>query len=338
MSHSKHGTAWHNPLIQLDYIPPEDFRRAKDKMNSDKPEIKLEKFLVAIDGSGIADYALNLAIHIGEKYGSKIDVLYVAPHSLQAANTPVFDPMSGGAVMSPMPAQSSATEKKVDNETLKIKTMLDERKKLIESQNLACETFSVNSEDVGGEIIRRDKQYDLILVGSRGLSGLKSLILGSVSKKVAKEAKCSVLVVKSRIDSIPKILLAYDGSEQGKKALTFASELGKKFKAHVDVICVAGIPISPEGYVSSDIDRWEREMKSYVDYAVSYLKQNGITADGKTADSRDVSRAITEEAARGDYDMIVVGSRGYGRLKSLFLGSVASGVADSSKTNVLIVK
>lgn len=306
-------------------------------MNSDKPEIKLEKLLVAIDGSGIADYALNLAIHIGEKYGSKIDVLYVAPHPVPAANTPVFDPMSGGAIMSPMPVQSVATEK-MDNETLKIKTMLDERKKLIESQNLACETFSVNSEDVGGEIIRRDKQYDLILVGSRGLSGLKSLILGSVSKKVAKEAKCSVLVVKSRIDSIPKILLAYDGSEPGKKALTFASELGKKFNARVDVICVAGIPISPEGYVSSDIDRWEREMKSYVDYAVSYLKQNGIITDGKTADSRDVSRSITEEAARGRYDMIVVGSRGYGRLKSLFLGSVASGVADSSKTNVLIVK
>lgn len=300
------------------------------------PAIILEKLLVAVDGSGIADYALNLAIHIGERYGSKIDLLYVSP-PLSVVNTPLFDPMFGSAVMTPMPTQR-VPAKATENESLKIKAVLDERKKLVESQRLACETFFVNSEDAGAEIVKRSKEYDLIAVGSRGLSGLKSLILGSVSKKVAKEAKCSVLVVKSRIDSIPKILLAYDGSEPGKKALSFASELGKKFHAHVSVVCVAGIPISPEGYVSGDIDVWEKEMQSYVDNAVSYLTQNGIDTEGRTIDSRDVSRAITEEAAKGDYDMIVVGSRGYGRLKALFLGSVASGVADSSKTNVLIVR
>ncbi|MGI0083807.1 MAG: universal stress protein [Nitrososphaerales archaeon] len=47
---------------------------------------------------------------------------------------------------------------------------------------------------------------------------------------------------------------------------------------------------------------------------------------------------MTAQAEKGEYDLIVVGSRGYGRLRSLFLGSVASSVADSSKTNVLIVR
>ncbi|MGI0084462.1 MAG: universal stress protein, partial [Nitrososphaerales archaeon] len=257
-----------------------------------KPGIKLEKLLVAVDGSGIADYALNLTIHIGEKYGSKIDVLYITPPSFPVVNTPLFDPMLGGSGMTPMPPKA-AKSNTAENEPLKVKALLEERKKLVESQNLACETFLVNAEDIGGEISRRGAYYDLVSVGSRGLSGLKSLILGSVSKKVAKEAKCSVLVVKSRIDSLPKILLAYDGSEHGKRALAFASELGKKFNAQVSVLCVAGIPISPEGYVPGDIDSWEKEMQSYVDDAVSYLKQNGINAEGRTLDSRDVSRAIT---------------------------------------------
>jgi nucleotide-binding universal stress UspA family protein len=305
-------------------------------MEGEKSEIKLENILVAIDGSAIADYSLNLAIHIGEKYGSKIGVIYVAPTFTNVPSASMFDPMFGGAVMPPRPVESVASD--APGEKRKMEALLNERKQLVESHNLACETISANSEDVSGEIIRRSSQFDLVSVGSRGLSGLKSLILGSVSKKVAREAKSSVLVVKSRIDSIPKILLAYDGSEPAKKALLYASELGKKFSALVSVICVAGIPITPEGYVSADIDRWESEMRSFTEYAVSFLKSNGIKSDGKTVDSRDVSRTVVDEAVRGSYDLIVVGNRGYGRLKSLFLGSVASGVADSSKTNVLIVR
>lgn len=306
-------------------------------MAGENSEMKLENILVAIDGSAIADYSLNLAIHIGEKYGSKIGVIYVAPTFTNVPSASMFDPMFGGAVMPPRPVESVATDAS-EGEKRKMDALLNERKQLVESHNLACETISANSEDVSGEIIRRSSQYDLVSVGSRGLSGLKSLILGSVSKKVAREAKSSVLVVKSRIDTIPKILLAYDGSEPAKKALLYASELGKKFSALVSVICVAGIPITPEGYVSADIDRWESEMRSFTEYAVSFLKSNGIKSDGKTVDSSDVSRTVVDEAVRGSYDLIVVGNRGYGRIKSLFLGSVASGVADSSKTNVLIVR
>ncbi len=309
-------------------------------MSDYKHGIKLDKELVAIDGSGIADYALNLAIHIGEKYGSKIDLLYVTSPSVQIINVPAFDPMFGGTVVSPVPGQISGTSKAAQNEALKINALLDERKKLVESQHLASEATITASDDVGGEIVKRGSsgQYDLIALGSRGMSGLKSFILGSVSKKVAREAKCSVLVVKSRIDSIPRILLAYDGSEPGRKALAFAAEFGKKFNAHVSVISVASIPISPEGYIVPDMDKWEKEMQSYVDEAGSHLKEQGITTDGRMIEARDVSRAIAEEAEKGDYDIIIVGSRGYGRLKSLLLGSVASGVADSSKTNVLIVR
>jgi nucleotide-binding universal stress UspA family protein len=55
-------------------------------------------------------------------------------------------------------------------------------------------------------------------------------------------------------------------------------------------------------------------------------------------DSTDVARALMEVAEKDSYDLIVVGSRGYGRFRSLLLGSVASGVANSAKTNVLIIR
>ncbi|MDY0409746.1 universal stress protein [Paracerasibacillus soli] len=42
----------------------------------------------------------------------------------------------------------------------------------------------------------KGKDIDLIIIGNRGLNGIKEFVLGSVSKKVVDEATCPVLVVK----------------------------------------------------------------------------------------------------------------------------------------------
>ncbi|WKT79177.1 universal stress protein [Lysinibacillus fusiformis] len=41
----------------------------------------------------------------------------------------------------------------------------------------------------------KEHEQELIIIGSRGLSGMKELMLGSVSHKVAQLSKCSVLIV-----------------------------------------------------------------------------------------------------------------------------------------------
>ena len=79
-------------------------------------------------------------------------------------------------------------------------------------------------------------------------------------------------------------------------------------------------------------------MKTELDSAVEKIKERGVSAQGRIQEHTNVSLAIVSESERGSYDAIVVGSRGLGRLQSLFLGSVASGIANNSKTNVLIVR
>ncbi|WP_375498032.1 universal stress protein [uncultured Nostoc sp.] len=77
----------------------------------------------------------------------------------------------------------------------------------IEKQlQLYQEKLSVSSElelvtgDPAEEIIRLANIYktDLIIIGSRGLMGMKRIVQGSVSSQVVEEANCSVLVVKPR--------------------------------------------------------------------------------------------------------------------------------------------
>jgi nucleotide-binding universal stress UspA family protein len=300
----------------------------------------LSKLLVAIDGSESSDYALNLAIHIGEAFSSKVDLIYVyAPSVPPPVSTPLYDPLSVGPVLSPLPEwQAQGVHKK----TLRDEALVEQRKRLVEERNLECVATAVESDDIGGEIIKLSSSggYDLVVLGSRGLSGLRSLILGSVSKKVAKEAKTSVLVVKNRVDRLPKILVGYDGSPEAKKALNLAGDIGVRFHGQVDPIGVVAIPVSHDGMVIPDsVSKWEKEMRDEIRKGIEILKQHGVAkSEGKIVDSPDVARGIVEEAERESYDLIAVGNRGYGRLKAFFLGSVASGVADNSKTNVLIVR
>ena len=272
---------------------------------------KLSKILVAVDGSTHSDYALNIAVKIAERYSSSIDLIHVETPSAAAPDS-----------------------------AIKGENILGDRVEIVKERKLVCGQIRIRSGDPAAEILKLadSKDYDLVVLGSRGLSGVRSLLMGSVSSKVAKEAKSSVLVVKTRIAVNPKILLGYDGSDEGKKALDTAADLGAKLNAEVDVVTVFSIPVSPEAYIGVEFGRWEKEMRDSVDLAVTKLRSAGLKSDGKVIEHANVALAITSEGENGSYDFIMVGSRGLGRLKSLFLGSVASGIANSSKTNVLIVR
>lgn len=66
-------------------------------------------------------------------------------------------------------------------------------------ENLSVKTeLELVTGDPAQEIIRLANIYqtDLIIIGSRGLTGMKRIVLGSVSNQVVEEANCSVLVVK----------------------------------------------------------------------------------------------------------------------------------------------
>ncbi|MHB8566897.1 MAG: universal stress protein [Nitrososphaerales archaeon] len=295
----------------------------------------VSKILVAIDGSETSDYALNMAIKFGEPNTSTVDLLHIIGGSALVSSTPVFDPSLGtSAVVTPQVSPSG-----VDSDAGK-KDLLEDRRKLVTAQHLNCNAISVRSDDVSGEILKTisSGKYDLVVLGSRGLGGIKGFILGSVSQKVAKEAKISVLIVKAKIEGTPKILLGYDGSPDSKRALESTVMVCKKFKAAVTAATVVNLPITTEGYMASTIDKWDREARAQVEEAVNDLKENGIEASAKVLDHVDIARGLAEEAEKNSYDLIIIGNRGLGKLKSLFLGSVASGVANNAKTNVLIVR
>jgi nucleotide-binding universal stress UspA family protein len=151
----------------------------------------VKKILVALDGSKAADKALDFALDLAEKYSAKIVLLSV----VQTVIVPMISYPASGVPSVPPTAYDPYTKgfraghKKVLSQALKkakkIKPKLKVTTKLVEGRP-------------SDRIIEAAKEgnFDIIIIGSRGLGGIKEFFLGSVSDRVADEAACPVLIVK----------------------------------------------------------------------------------------------------------------------------------------------
>ena len=146
----------------------------------------MKKILVAFDGSEQSDKALDFALDLARKYSAQIVLINVIP----------FSPISDSSVVIPYGLDYATHYKEL---------RIVHEKLLAEALNRAKtfqKTLEVSKELVEGrpadKIVETAKEgmFDLIVIGSRGLSGIKEFFLGSVSNRVADKAPCPVLIVK----------------------------------------------------------------------------------------------------------------------------------------------
>lgn len=136
-----------------------------------------EKILVATDGSDSAAAAVEHAADLARLAGSKeVVVIHVCP-----ACTPELDPDSMNRETATKIVNEAAEA--VASEGIMVRTVLE---------------MDYPHEEVGEallEIIKNEKA-DLLILGSRGLSEFKGILLGSVSHKVIQHAECPILIIK----------------------------------------------------------------------------------------------------------------------------------------------
>jgi nucleotide-binding universal stress UspA family protein len=131
-----------------------------------------------------------------------------------------------------------------------------------------------------------------------------------------------------------KILVAYDGGEPAHRALDMAADLAKRYDAKVGVVSV--IPVHA-GRVP--VDPWDDRPvhTSELAEARAILVKLGIEPV-LYEPAGDPAVTIEKIAEEGDYDMVVVGSRGLGVVSRALQGSVSEHVATHSQATVVIAR
>lgn len=141
-----------------------------------------------------------------------------------------------------------------------------------------------------------------------------------------------------------KILVATDGSEPARRAVRRAGGLARKLGAQVTVATVLHIPVSYMLALGNSIalgsEPWEslgRACEAVLEEGQALLAAQAVTPRLETLRG-DPATEILNLAAAGDYDVIVVGSRGRGQAAAHLLGSVSDRVSHAAACDVLIVR
>jgi nucleotide-binding universal stress UspA family protein len=130
-----------------------------------------------------------------------------------------------------------------------------------------------------------------------------------------------------------RILVAYDGGEPARRALATAVQLAKP-AAHVTVVSV--VPAHP-GRVR--IDPWDDALVHAQELleAKEFLAKHGIVAEFLEPVG-DPAKTIERIAEDGDFDTVVIGSRGLGVVSRFLQGSVSEHVATHARGTVVIAR
>jgi nucleotide-binding universal stress UspA family protein len=132
------------------------------------------------------------------------------------------------------------------------------------------------------------------------------------------------------------ILVAWDGSEHAKRALGEAVDLARTQGGRLTLLTVAAPLRVWPGYVPpiSEADLINSAEKILAEGEA--LVPDGIPVSGRTA-AGDPGLELVKRAGVGEHDLIVMGSRGRGAVRSAFLGSVSHYVLNHTTVPVLII-
>lgn len=288
------------------------------------------KIIVGVDGSDTSFEALRWAVYEAGRRSAEIKVV-------SCYTAPAYGGL-GGAVY------PTAVE---------LETLKDESAELVRravdfaialDPEVVVEGVTLMSSPVVG-LAESALPGDQIVVGTTGHTGLVDGLVGSVTTGVAHRAHVPVVVVPFKASTkvgagMKKIVVGVDGSPESMRALAWAYDEALASGAVLDVVHAWAYPYSVSRNSMREVRKpmefeAANELQTSLDSLGARLTEGSVVVHPKLCENTP-AEALLKAGSRAD--LIVVGSRGRGGLRSVLLGSVSRSVMYHSLCPVAVVR
>lgn len=268
---------------------------------------KLDKLLLATDGSQFSEGAIREAISFAKKCSSKLYAI---------------------SVLETNPEYETIGSDVYEKEEAEVTRHLASVKERAAKEGLDCDAIFHHGAEPYQAIVDEaaNGKVDMIVIGRRGRKGLMKVLMGSVASRVVGHAPCKVLVVpRAAKIEYKTILVATDGSAHSDASVTEAIAIAKRCGSKVIAL-------------SAMRDNSElEEARVNVNKVVESGMKEGVPVETLTPIGRSYDVIVETAGGRG-VDLIVVGTYGKTGVKKFFMGSSTEKVIGNAGCAVLVVK
>ena len=138
------------------------------------------------------------------------------------------------------------------------------------------------------------------------------------------------------------ILVPIDGSQNSFRALRHGLFLSSKLQSELSVLYVLETPpfvyIQSQKVINSITSSLEEEAKKVYDKVDQEAKEYGVAYQKVILKGHPVAAVIIKYSEEKEFDTIIIGSRGHGKIKTAILGSVSHHVVNNTKIPLTLVK
>lgn len=298
---------------------------------------KLNRFLVPLDGSTMAEAALPVAIGLAGPLSATVTLFHAqesaAPRTIHG-EPHLQEPPAAEVYLAALAARVQETYPRVDWH--------------VHPNRQADVARSINEHAV-------ELDADLVILTTHGKGGLRDFLYGSIAQQVVRGGKTPTVTVRppnpggTRAAYTPKtILVPLDGTADSEPALDYARDLARATSARIVLASVVPTLGTASGDVAVSaafspnataevLDLALQDLEAYLAAKADELRQDGLAVESILGRGRPVARlaAIAEEQAA---DLVILTTHGRSGLNGALSSSIAPRLLPELHQPVLLVR
>lgn len=274
----------------------------------------MKKILVPTDFSEQAEYALDLAVHIAKKTGATIIFMHIVE------DTTITSINVTGEISFPDMEEKIFLVKLIEKARVEINAAKIKYPDISFDTKILIGSIYVNIKEAIYE-----ENVDLVIMGTKGATGLKEILVGSNAERVVRYSSCPVLTLHEKVTNydFKNIVYASGLLEKDDRAIDVVKLFQKLFGSTIHLVRI------------NTPNNFERDVRTYA-YMYDFVKKNDL--ENYTL---QIFNDVTEEEGilyfsdKVNADLIAMATHGRTGFAHLLTGSIAEDVVNHSKRPVL---